>query len=102
MLLHLTGVKEMNRTLIREKLASGGLAHNGIHGFSGGPGKGQICVACGTTVGESQFVREGIGSGEYRKALQFHTACFSIWDSERKVLGGVKPVVNGHTKVTGT
>ena len=40
---------ESLRILIREKLASGGLARNGIQGVSGGPGKGQICVACGTT-----------------------------------------------------
>jgi hypothetical protein len=93
---------ESLRILIRAKLASGGLARDGIHGVSGGPGKKQICVACGATIGESQFVMEGIGSGEHRKALQFHTVCFSIWDSERKVLGGVKPAVNGHTNVTGT
>jgi hypothetical protein len=36
---------ESLRILIREKLASGGLARDGIHGVSGGPGKGQICVA---------------------------------------------------------
>ena len=39
---------ESLRILIREKLASGALARNGIHGVLGGPGKGQICVACGT------------------------------------------------------
>jgi hypothetical protein len=93
---------ESLRILIREKLASGGLARNGIQGVSGGPGKGQICVACGTTIGKSQFVTEAISTGEHRKALQFHIVCFSIWDAERKVLGGVKPAVNGHTNATGT
>lgn len=76
---------ESLRILIREKLASGGLARDGIHGVSGGPGKGQICVACGTTIGKSDSVTEGIGSGEHRKALQFHVVCFSIWDAERRV-----------------
>jgi hypothetical protein len=71
---------ESLRILIREKLASGGLARNGIHGASGGPGKGQTCIACG-----SQFVTEGISSGEHRKNLQFHVVCFSIWDAERRV-----------------
>lgn len=93
---------ESLRILIREKLASGGLVRNGIQGVSGGPGKGQVCVACGNTIGKSQFVTEGISTGEPRKALLFHVVCFSIWDSERKVLGGVKPAVNGHTNVTGT
>jgi hypothetical protein len=100
---------ESLRILIREKLASGRLARNGIQEVSGGPGKEQTCVACGTTIGKSQFATEGISSGEHRrKTLQFHAVCFSIWDSERRVLeqrvlGGVKPgAVNGHTNVAGT
>ena len=93
---------ESLRLLIREKLASGGLARNGLHGVSGGAGKGQICVACGTTIGTSQSVTEGISSGKHRKTLQFHVVCFSIWDAERKVLGEVKPGPdNGHPNVTG-
>ena len=93
---------ESLRILIREKLASGGLARNVIQRVSGSPGKGQVCVACGTTIGKSQFSMGGIPSGEHGQALQFHTVCFAIWDSERRVLGGVKPAVNGHTNVTGT
>ena len=76
---------ESLRLLIREKLASGGLERNGLHGVPGGAGKGQICVACGTGIGESQFVTEGLSSGEHRKNLQFHVVCFSIWDAERRV-----------------
>jgi hypothetical protein len=75
---------ESLRILIREKLASGALARNGIHGVLGGPGKGQICVACGTTIGKSQFVMEGIGSALSKKPVQFHDRCFRIWDLERR------------------
>jgi hypothetical protein len=77
---------ESLRILIREKLASGGLARNDFHGVSGGPGKGQICVACGTTIGQSQVVMEGIAStlSDKKKPLQFHVPCFQIWDAERR------------------
>lgn len=82
-------LQESLRILIREKLESGVLARNSIHRVWGGPGNGEICVACDTTIAQSQFVMEGIG--EHLKALQFHVVCFSIWDSERRVRGGVEP-----------
>jgi len=67
---------ESLRLLIREKLASGGLERNGLHGVPGGAGKGQICVACGTTIGTSQFVTEGISSGTARPSSS--TWCVSL------------------------
>jgi hypothetical protein len=77
---------EALRILIREKLASGGLARTGIQGVSGGPGKGQICVACGTIIGKGRVVMEGIGSPlSDKKPVQFHDRCFQIWDLERRV-----------------
>jgi hypothetical protein len=84
MMTHMT-FDESLRILIREKLASGGLARNDFHGVSGGPGKGQICVACGTTIGKSQVVMEGIASTlSDKKPIQFHVRCFQFWDTERR------------------
>ena len=68
---------ESLRILIREKLASGGLARNGIHGVSGGPGKGQICVARGTTIGESQFVM-GASAPASTERPSSSTRCVSL------------------------
>jgi hypothetical protein len=73
------------RLMIQEKLADGRLPHDHIPRVWGGPGNGETCDGCGEIVGKAQLVMEGIdarGCG-----VQFHVACFYVWDAERKVLG---------------
>ena len=74
------------RLLIRGRLQSGVLPRNGLQRVSGGPGKGQSCVACDEIIAETQFAMEG--TGEHRTVLQFHVGCFSLWDIERTALAG--------------
>ena len=45
----------------------------------GGPGNGEICDGCGETVTKTQVVMEGL-SGKDRD-VQFHVACFYVWDA---------------------
>jgi hypothetical protein len=72
------------RLLIREKLAGGRLRHNSITRFWGGPGQGEICDACDEAVTNDQRVienRDPQGGG-----VQFHVACFYVWNVERQLL----------------
>ena len=76
------------RLLIRRRFESGALPRNGLHRVSGGPGKGESCVACKEIIAKSQFAMEG--TGEHRTVLLFHVGCFSLWDIERTALVGVE------------
>jgi hypothetical protein len=76
------------RLLIRGRLESGDLPRNGLHGISGGPGKGESCVACSEIIAETRFAMEG--TGEHRTVLQFHVGCFSLWNIERTALAGAE------------
>jgi hypothetical protein len=72
------------RLLIREKLAGGRLRHNSSTRFWGGPGQGEICDACDEAVTNDQRVienRDPEGGG-----VQFHVACFYVWNVERQLL----------------
>ena len=73
------------RLMIHDKLADGRLPHNHIPRMWGGPGNGEICDGCGETVRKTQVVMEGL-SGKDRD-VQFHVACFYVWDATRRVLG---------------
>jgi hypothetical protein len=73
------------RLMIQDKLANGRLPHNHIPRVGGGLGNGETCDGCGETVTKAQVVMEGL-SGKHR-GVQFHAACFYVWDATRQVLG---------------
>jgi hypothetical protein len=73
------------RLIIRAKLADGRLPHDHIPRLWGGPGNGETCDACEETVSKAQMIMEGIGTAG--GGVQFHVACFYLWDSERQVIG---------------
>jgi hypothetical protein len=73
--------------LVRQKLADGRLPHNSIPRIWGGPSHGETCDACEEIVGGNQFVMEGASTDHTKRALQFHVACFYVWDAERTVPG---------------
>lgn len=73
------------RLLIRDKLADGRLPRTPIPRVWGGPGHGETCDGCGEAVTTAQMVMENLddaGGG-----LQFHVACFHVWDVEREIPG---------------
>jgi hypothetical protein len=73
------------RLLIQEKLADGRLPSTPIPRVWSSSGNGQICDGCGETVTHTQTVvehRDAAGSG-----VQFHVACFHVWNVERQVTG---------------
>ena len=74
---------QLLRLMIQERLADGRLRlpHARIPRVWGGPGNGETCDGCGEIVAKTQMVMEGIdtrGCG-----VQFHVACFYVWDAER-------------------
>jgi len=77
------------RLLIRGRLESGALTRNSLQRVSGGPGKGESCVACNEIIAKTQIAMQG--NGEHRSVLQFHVGCFSLWNIERAALAGVEP-----------
>ena len=72
------------RLMIQDKLANGRLPHSYIPRVWGGPGNGETCDGCDETVTKAQMVMEGL-SKDF--AVQFHLACFYVWDATRRVLG---------------
>jgi hypothetical protein len=76
------------RALIREGLESGALTRKGVRRASGGPGKGERCIACHGIIAQTQFAMEGID--DHGTARQFHVECFSLWNIERTALAGVE------------
>lgn len=81
--------KPVLRLMIQEKLADGRLPHDSIPRMWGGPGHGETCDGCGEIVTTTQMVMEGLStdSGAKDSGVQFHVACFHMWDVERQVLG---------------
>jgi len=78
---------EALRTLIRKKLKDGRLPLNSVSRFWGGPADGEVCDACDKPITKQQLVLEGIASvlGDApKKPIQFHVACFQVWDAERR------------------
>ncbi len=73
------------RLLIQEKLAAGRLPQNHIPRIGGGLGNGETCDGCGETVTNAQMVMGGSDARGCR--VQFHVACFYVWDAERQVPG---------------
>jgi hypothetical protein len=76
------------RALIREGLESGALTRKGVQRVSGGPGKGERCIACHGIIAQTHFAMEGID--DHGTTLQFHVECFSLWNIERTALAGVE------------
>ena len=53
--------------------------------FWGGPGDDERCDACDALITKQQLVMEGISSTPSdQKPVQFHVACFHLWDHERR------------------
>ena len=73
------------RLLIQEKLADGRLPSAPIPRVCDGPGTGQTCDGCGETVTHAQTVLEHLEAAGRR--VQFHVACFHVWNVERQVPG---------------
>ena len=71
------------RLLIQEKLADGRLSHDRNPRVLGGLGKGEPCDGCGETVTIAQMGMEGYDASEC--PVQFHVACFYVWETERQV-----------------
>ena len=72
------------RRLIRDKLEDGRLPYNSIPRMWGGKGAGEICDACDESVTAPQMIMEGVSTDVLKRAVQFHVACFYLWDVERK------------------
>ena len=77
--------KSALRSLILAKLDDGRLPHDSIPRLWGGPGAGETCNACDEIVSKGQLVMEGINRTGI--TVQFHVACFSLWDGLRVVDG---------------
>jgi hypothetical protein len=75
------------RLLIERKLDDGRLPHNSIPRVWGGPGDGEECDACEEPIPKNQLIMEGISLDGDRRAVQFHVACFYLWDEMRKAPG---------------
>ena len=74
---------EALRLLIRSKLNDSRLPHKSIPKFLGGPGNGERCDACDTSITKQQLLIEGIDSTHTEPPTQFHVKCFYAWDAER-------------------
>ena len=72
------------RRLIRDKLQDGRLPYDSIPRMWGGKGDGEICDACEESVTPSQMIMEGVSTDVSKHAVQFHVACFYLWDVERR------------------
>jgi hypothetical protein len=73
------------RLLIHERLADGRLPHTHIPRIWGGPGNGETCDGCGETVTRAQTLMENLDAA--RCGVQFHVACFYVWNVERQMYG---------------
>jgi hypothetical protein len=71
------------RLLILEKLADGRLPHTPVPRVWSGSGNGEACDGCGETVTSAQVAMEGLDANGCK--VQFHVACFHLWDVERQV-----------------
>jgi len=74
------------RLMIQDKVADGRLPHHYIPRVGGGLGNGETCDACAEPVTKAQVLMEGL-SGNARRGVKFHGACFYVWDATRHVFG---------------
>jgi len=54
-------------------------------GSGAGRATGEICDGCDEIVTKGQMIMEGLSGKD--SGVQFHVACFYVWDVERHVLG---------------
>lgn len=80
---------EALRLLIQRKIQDGRLPQDSITRAWGSPSDGEMCDACGTVLSKDQLLMEGSTQG--RRSLQFHVACFQIWDAERRAVRRERP-----------
>ena len=73
------------RVLIQEKLADGRLPKNHLPRIRNGPGNGEACGGCDSTVTRSQMLMEILDASGCR--VQFHVGCYYVWVVERQVYG---------------
>jgi hypothetical protein len=80
------------RSLIRTKLKDGRLPFKSVPRIWSGPGRGETCGACETTITRDQLAIEGISFVASSGApIIWHAGCFRIWDEESRVLGSAPP-----------
>ena len=77
-------IKPLVRLLIQEKLAAGRLPSTSLpRVWSGRAGNGETCDGCGKAVTKDQRGLENLDAVGSR--IQFHVACFHVWDVERQL-----------------
>jgi len=76
---------ETLRALIARKLKSGSLPRDSQPRMFGAPGIGQKCDACEEIISAGQ-VAMAVPFQQRKIFLYLHAGCFSVWDSERRVL----------------
>ena len=72
------------RSIIRDKLVDGALPSAKCQITWFGPGSGQTCVACATTISRADVECEC--EHPDGGVLRFHRQCFAVWDDMRQVL----------------
>jgi hypothetical protein len=77
--------KEALRLLIRRKLKSRRLPHDGIRTVWSTPSDGETCDACDTVLTKDQLLMEAVPLDRGRKPFRMHVRCFQIWDLERLI-----------------
>jgi hypothetical protein len=70
--------------LIRRKLQDGRLPQDSVTRAWGSPSDGETCDVCDTVLSKDQLLMEG--TTRARRVMQFHVACFQLWESERRAL----------------
>jgi hypothetical protein len=72
------------RLRILSKLADGRLPMIRMPELWGGPGKGEVCDGCETTITKDEFVIEATPLAVGKQPLQLHAKCFWLWEAERR------------------
>jgi hypothetical protein len=70
--------------LIRRKLQDGRLPQDSVTRAWGSPSDGETCDVCDTVLSKDQLLMEG--TTRARRSMQFHVACFQLWETERRAL----------------
>jgi len=76
--------EEVLRRVIRRKLQSGRLPHDGIRTVWSTPSDGETCDACDTALTMNQLLMEAVPLGLSKRSVRMHVRCFKIWDFEKR------------------
>lgn len=71
------------RILIQYRLQTGRLPYERPARLFGSPAAGETCAACATRVAEGQLLMQGRSATG--AAIDFHVACFELWNEERSL-----------------